>query len=58
MSSTDVIVIVGTATTVLGTIGGALEKLCAPGSIWYKVGVVFASLGVDLASLSKLGGGK
>jgi len=47
---------IGIASTVLGTLGGALEKTCTPGSAWYKAGVFLASLGIDLASLSKLGG--
>ncbi len=40
----------------LGTVGGLLEKAPA-GSFWQKLGVVLASLGTDLASLGKLGGG-
>lgn len=45
------------ASVVLGTVGGILEAKCAKGSAWYKVGAFLASLGTDLASLGKLGGG-
>ena len=49
----------GVASMVLGSIGGALEQLSTKDSLLYKVGVVLASLGIDVTSLSKLlGGGK
>lgn len=57
MDSTEVILVVSAASIVLGTIGGTLEKLCTPGGVSYKIGIVLGSLGVDLASLGKLAGG-
>jgi hypothetical protein len=58
MNETAIIVVVGVVATVLGTLGGAFEAACKPGSAWYRFGVLLASLGVDLTSLSKLGSGK
>lgn len=54
--SPTVLLWIGVASTVLGTLGGALEKTAAKDGGWYKLGVVLASLGVDLASLGKLAG--
>lgn len=45
------------ASVVLGTVGGILEAKCKAGTFGYKLGAFFASLGTDLASLGKLGGG-
>jgi hypothetical protein len=50
------IVVVGLVATIAGSAGGLLEVACKPGSVGYRVGVVLASLGVDLSSLSKAGG--
>ncbi len=43
--------------TVLGTLGGIVEAKSTQGSGWYKLGALLASLGVDLASLAKIGQG-
>lgn len=51
------LVYIAAASLALGTIGGLLEKM-KPGTFWNKLGVVLASLGTDLASLGKLGGGQ
>jgi hypothetical protein len=48
---------IATGAVVLGSIGGLLEQVCPAGSILYKVGVILASLGTDLASLKKVFGG-
>jgi len=47
------IAIAVSTSTVLGTIGGLLERL-PPTSRWHSLGVLLASLGTDLASLVKL----
>ena len=52
--SANTVYIIATVAIVLGTVGGALEKLCSPESFWYRAGVVLASLGTDLTSLGKL----
>jgi hypothetical protein len=52
--SDNTLLILATVATVFGTVGGALEKLCSPESFWYRLGVILASLGVDLTSLGKL----
>jgi hypothetical protein len=49
-----ILVVVAATATVLGTVGGVLEQLCTAGSLGYKVGVVLASVGIDLASLAKV----
>ena len=43
--SANTVYIIATVAIVLGTVGGALEKLCSPESFWYRAGVVLASLG-------------
>lgn len=61
--SPTVLLYIGVGVVVLGSVGGALEKACAPepgkaGGFGYRVGVFLASLGTDLVSLRKLGGGQ
>lgn len=56
MSQNTLFYILG-ASVLLGTLGGMLERASKPGSGTYRVGVVLASLGTDLASLGKLTGG-
>jgi hypothetical protein len=56
--STDTLVWIAVGAMVVGSIGGALEATSTPGGGWYKVGVFLASLGADLVSLRKLGGGQ
>jgi hypothetical protein len=55
--SPQTVVIIAAASVVLGTVGGLIEGKAKPGSFWYGLGRVLASLGTDLASLGKMGGG-
>jgi hypothetical protein len=56
MMNENVLLWVGVGATVLGTVGGALEMSAKKGTALYKLGVILASVGVDLASFRKLGG--
>lgn len=53
----NTVYLIVTASVVLGTVGGLLERFTKAGGNAYKIGVLLASLGTDLASLGKLFGG-
>lgn len=55
--NTQTLYLIATASVILGTVGGMLERFTAATSVFYKIGVILASLGTDLASLGKLFGG-
>jgi hypothetical protein len=57
MLTPQILLYVGLAATLSGTIGGFIENKAKPGTGWYKLGAVLASIGVDLTFLTKLGGG-